>query len=123
MVEGESKRLLMTNFLNGGLVRHIPVIEDYPYARVNFLRDPDMPMPPGEERGEIDKHIFLIYLIFIFFNIILFMLMSKYKLKDMLYIDVGPVRLTEFARTRCHPRPEVGPSEVGGPVVAGGPPA
>jgi hypothetical protein len=36
----------------------IPVIEDYPYAGINFLRDLDMPMPPGEERGEIGKHIF-----------------------------------------------------------------
>jgi hypothetical protein len=33
--------------------RQIPVIEDYPYARISFLRDPDMPMPPGEECGEI----------------------------------------------------------------------
>jgi hypothetical protein len=24
----------------------IPIIEDYPYAGINFLRDPDMPMPP-----------------------------------------------------------------------------
>jgi hypothetical protein len=29
------------------------VIEDYPYARINFTIDPYMPMPPDEERGEI----------------------------------------------------------------------
>jgi hypothetical protein len=32
--------------------RQIPVIEDYPYAGISFLRDPDMPMPPGEEHGD-----------------------------------------------------------------------
>jgi hypothetical protein len=26
--------------------RQIPVIEDYPYAGISFLRDPDMPVPP-----------------------------------------------------------------------------
>jgi diadenosine tetraphosphatase ApaH/serine/threonine PP2A family protein phosphatase len=29
--------------------RNIPEIEDYPYARINFSRDPDMPVPPGVE--------------------------------------------------------------------------
>jgi hypothetical protein len=36
----------------------ILIIEDYPYARISFLRMPKMPMPPGEEHGEIGKHIF-----------------------------------------------------------------
>ena len=33
----------------------IPMIEDYPYAGIDFSRDPEMPVPPGEVRGEIGK--------------------------------------------------------------------
>jgi hypothetical protein len=36
---------------------------------------------------------------------------------------VGPVRPTDFTRTRHHPRPEAGPVGAGGPTAAGGPPA
>jgi hypothetical protein len=31
------------------LSRHIPVIEDYPYAGIDFSRDPEIAIPPGEE--------------------------------------------------------------------------
>jgi len=34
-------------------VRQILVTEDYPYAGIKFSIDLDMPVPPGEERGEI----------------------------------------------------------------------
>ena len=37
------------------LSRQIPMIEDYPYAGIDFSRDPEMPVPPGEVRGEIGK--------------------------------------------------------------------
>jgi hypothetical protein len=37
------------------LSRKIPTIEDYPYAGIDFSRDPEMPVPPGEVRGEIGK--------------------------------------------------------------------
>jgi hypothetical protein len=37
------------------LSRKIPAIEDYPYAGIDFSRDPAMPVPPGEERGEMGK--------------------------------------------------------------------
>jgi hypothetical protein len=37
---------------------HILVIEDYSYSGINFLRDPDIPMPPRKEHGDIGKHIF-----------------------------------------------------------------
>jgi hypothetical protein len=37
------------------LSRQIPVTEDYPYAGIDFSRDPEIPMPPGEERGEMGK--------------------------------------------------------------------
>jgi hypothetical protein len=47
----------------------IMTIEDYPYARINFSRDPDMPVPPGVERGELGKLVFQSYLIFIIFYI------------------------------------------------------
>lgn len=30
------------------------MIKDYPYAGISFLRDSGMPVPPGEERDEID---------------------------------------------------------------------
>ena len=52
--------------------RQIPVIEDYPYAGISFLRDPDMPMPPGEERGEIGN-TFLKFIEFLNFYILFFL--------------------------------------------------
>jgi hypothetical protein len=33
----------------------IPTIEDYPYTGIDFSRDPAIPVPPGEERGEMGK--------------------------------------------------------------------
>jgi hypothetical protein len=36
----------------------ILVIEDYPYVRIYFSRDPDMPVPLGDERGEIGMFVF-----------------------------------------------------------------
>jgi hypothetical protein len=33
----------------------IPAIEDYPYAGIDFSRDPVIPVSPGEERGEMGK--------------------------------------------------------------------
>jgi hypothetical protein len=42
------------------LSRHIPVIEDYPYARIDFLRDPEISVPPArsEERWVSLHHFF-----------------------------------------------------------------
>ena len=37
------------------LSQQIPAIEDYPYAGIDFSRDPEIPVPPGEERGEMGK--------------------------------------------------------------------
>jgi len=37
------------------LSQQIPAIEDYPYAWIDFSRDPEIPVPPGEERGEMGK--------------------------------------------------------------------
>jgi hypothetical protein len=31
------------------------MIEDYLYAGIDFSRDPEMPVPPGEALGEIGK--------------------------------------------------------------------
>jgi hypothetical protein len=31
------------------LSQQIPAIKDYPYAGIDFSRDPEIPVPPGEE--------------------------------------------------------------------------
>jgi hypothetical protein len=48
------------------LSRQIPVIEDYSYARIDFSRDPEIPVPPGEERGEMGKFTSLFCCFFVF---------------------------------------------------------
>jgi hypothetical protein len=48
---------------------HIPVIEEYPYAGIRFLKDPDILVPPGKEHGEIGNIYFLSYYIFYFLYI------------------------------------------------------
>jgi hypothetical protein len=53
----------------------ILVIEDYPYAGIDFSRDPDMVVPPGAVQGELGKFLifidfnfyFLLYISFLFF--------------------------------------------------------
>jgi len=52
--------------------RLILTIEDYPYAKINFSRDLDMPIPPGVEWGEIGMFFFQSYLFFNSFYIYLF---------------------------------------------------
>jgi hypothetical protein len=47
----------------------IPMIEDYPYAGISFLRDLDMPMTPREEHGDIGT---------LFFRVILFLIFKYY---------------------------------------------
>jgi hypothetical protein len=60
------------------LSRQILAIEDYPYAGIDFSRDLEIPVPPGEERGEMGKSppiqfflfayvIFMSFLIYIMF--------------------------------------------------------
>jgi hypothetical protein len=48
----------MMNFF-AWLSQNIPVIEDYPYVGIDFSRDPEIPMPLGEERGEMGKSQYL----------------------------------------------------------------
>jgi hypothetical protein len=45
------------------------VIENYPYVGIEFSRDPEIPVPPGEERGEMGKSppLYLLLLFFFFF--------------------------------------------------------
>ena len=38
------------------------MIEDYPYAGIDFSRDPEMPVPPGEALGEIGKSPLVLFL-------------------------------------------------------------
>jgi hypothetical protein len=52
------------------LSRQILAIEDYPYAGIDFSRDPSMPVPPGEVRGEIGKSL---PVQFLFFAYVIFM--------------------------------------------------
>jgi hypothetical protein len=49
--------------------RQIPTIEDYPYAGIEFSRDPDMLVPLEVERLELGMLVFQSYLIFISFYI------------------------------------------------------
>jgi hypothetical protein len=56
------------------LSRQVPAIKDYPYAGIDFSRDPSMPVPPGDVRGEIGKSppvqfLFFAYVIFMSFEI------------------------------------------------------
>jgi hypothetical protein len=48
------------------LSRQIPMIEDYPYAGIDFSRDPEMPVPPGEEQGEIGKSPPILFFLFVY---------------------------------------------------------
>jgi hypothetical protein len=47
------------------------MIEDYPYAGIDFSRDPEMPVPPGEALGEIGKSPLLLF--FFLFAYVIFM--------------------------------------------------
>jgi hypothetical protein len=49
------------------LLRQILVIEDYPYAGIDFSRDPEILVPLGEERGEMGKLTSLLCCFFFFF--------------------------------------------------------
>jgi hypothetical protein len=53
------------------LSRQIPMIEDYPYAGIDFSRDPEMPVPPGEALGEIGKSPLVLF--FVLFTYVIFM--------------------------------------------------
>jgi len=44
--------------------QNISVIKDYPYVGINFSKDPDMPVPPDKQQGEIGNILFKVYLIF-----------------------------------------------------------
>ena len=46
------------------LSRQIPAIEDYPYAEIDFSRDPEMPVPPSEALGEIGKSPLVLFFLF-----------------------------------------------------------
>jgi hypothetical protein len=41
--------------VEGPMSPSILVIEDYPYAVIDFSRDPEIPIPFGEARGEMGK--------------------------------------------------------------------
>ena len=81
----------------------IPMIEDYPYAGIEFSKDSDMVVPPRAVQGELDK--FLIFIAFDFYFLYIyhfyFYCVPEYlTMICLLFADVGPVHLTDFARTR-----------------------
>ena len=43
----------------------IVVIDDYPYARIDFRGDPDMPLPPGAAYGDIGNESQTLFLSFL----------------------------------------------------------
>jgi hypothetical protein len=82
-----------------------------------------MPVPPGGDQGEIGMFVFSKLFNFHFVLYISFLCVPEYlTTMYLLCIDVGPVRPTNFMRTRRHPRLDAGPTAIGGPI-AGGPPA
>jgi hypothetical protein len=85
-------------------VRQIPAIEDYPYVGINFSRDPEMLVPPGEERGEMGKFFFCfrkLFNFYVFSYISIFFCVPEYLTTMYLfYADVGPVHPMDFSRTR-----------------------
>jgi hypothetical protein len=97
------------------------MIEDYPYVGIKFSRDPDMPIPPREERGELGtcflSYLFLVSFIYISFYIYIRVLTTMY----LLCTDMGLVHLTNFSRTRQCPQPEAVPTTSSGPTIAWGP--
>jgi hypothetical protein len=60
------------------LSQKILVIEDYPYTGIDFLRDPKIPIPPGEERGEMAKFASLFFLFFFCETFVIFMFFFLY---------------------------------------------
>jgi hypothetical protein len=49
------------------LSRQILVIKDYPYAYIDFSRDPEIPVPTSEVRGEMGKFASLFFFCMSFF--------------------------------------------------------
>lgn len=46
------------------LLRQLIVVEDWPYAGTDFTRDPDLPLPEGEEWDEeLGKIFFVLYVL------------------------------------------------------------
>jgi hypothetical protein len=98
------------------------VIEDYPYFGINFSSDPDVPMPPREERGEIGNIFFkVIYFFNCFYIYHFYVCIRVLTFVYLLCKYVGPVFPMDFTRTRRRPQIEVGPTTTGEPIAAGGP--
>jgi hypothetical protein len=48
--------------------RQVIAIDDYPYARINYKGDPDMPFPSGSTYGDIGMKFFYIFPFLCFFE-------------------------------------------------------
>jgi hypothetical protein len=62
--------------------RHILKIEDYPYVGINFSRDPDMPIPPRAERGEIGTFVFNFLFLYIYIYIYIYIIFMGIRVSD-----------------------------------------
>jgi hypothetical protein len=102
------------------------MIEDYPYARIDFSRDLEISVPPGESEGRwVSHHLcsFFLFAYVIFMSFLLyisFFCMPEYLTdKRLLHAYVGSVRPADYARNRRHLRPEATVGTVGGAAVVG----
>jgi hypothetical protein len=67
------------------------MIEDYPYAGIDFSRDPEMPVPPSEERGEIGKSPPILFFVcicnfYVFFGYISCFLDNRVLMGELLVV-------------------------------------
>jgi hypothetical protein len=78
-------------------------LDDYPYAGINFIGDPDMPFPPGAAYGDIGKMFFkyfIFFCIFVLRNKKKIWMVLTYQLDICVIADVGPRRPEGFLQHR-----------------------
>jgi hypothetical protein len=68
--------------------RQIPMIEDYLYGGIDFSRDPEMPVPPGEALGEIGMSpLVLFFFVCICYFYVFLRYISYFWVKEFLTVD------------------------------------
>ena len=69
------------------------MVEDYAYVGTNFSGDPDIPLPPGGQWGDIGKKKNpKMEIVFLCFNVLYIFLCVVTRLKRF-HVDVGAARL------------------------------
>ena len=102
--------------------RQIPVIENYPYAGIDFSIDPEIPVPLGEEWGEMGKFGSIFFLLnicnfYVIFYIYHFFVPDYLTYMCLLCADVGPSWPADYARNMHHPQSGIAPAIPGGPTT------